>query len=68
MNLFHPFSSQLLFDMGFHTYNPKNSFLFIAGVRNCIEHIYSDEIATVKPLFHRHGALFFNPSPIVVFY
>ena len=23
---------------------------------------------TVKPLFHRHGALFFNPSPIVVFY
>jgi len=26
MNLFHPFSSQLLFDMGFHTYNPKNLF------------------------------------------
>jgi len=23
---------------------------------------------TVKPLFHRHGAQFFNPSPIVAFY
>jgi len=28
MNLFHPFSSQLLFDMGFHTYNPKNLYYF----------------------------------------
>jgi len=26
MNLFHPFSSQLIFDMGFHTYNLKNLF------------------------------------------
>ena len=25
-------------------------------------------VITVKPLFHRHGALFFNPSPTVVFY
>jgi len=44
MNLFHPVSSQLLFDMGFHTYNPKNLFFSLLPYET-VEHIYPIDVA-----------------------
>jgi len=53
--------------------SPKNIFLFEkAFFMKKIALLFIDRIcwiktSTAKPLFYRHGALFFNPSPIVVF-
>ena len=37
-------------------------------IANAFNEHFSNAAVTIKSLFERHGALFFNPSPIVAFY
>ena len=47
----------------------KTLYIFLSNL-SCLQFkiVYKNVEYTVKPLFHRHGALFFNPSFIVPFY
>jgi len=44
MSMFYPFSSQLLFDMGFHTYNPKKLLSSLMAYETVLNAAYLDEI------------------------
>jgi len=62
MNLFHPFSSQLLFYMGFHTYIPKNLFFSLLAYETVLN------ISTLmkylpQNLYFTGMALYFSTLP-----
>jgi len=62
--LFRGISTQLVRSYEWWIKNPVYELLLVA-----FRHVGNIPCqTTVKPLFHRHGALFFKPSPIVVFY
>ena len=60
-------SSRAGFGPGFEPNFPKRNRAQSGSIEGTLANNFFSFVHTVKPLFQRHGALFFNPSLIVAF-